>query len=100
MKVLGTQPAVLVELTDCFYNPKDGGATGCLVGREKLCNILLNWAKSGQPVRAVADQRGIPNSHDWRVGWRGWCTPAPRAQGTLQIRERLLGTNLPRVKAN
>ncbi len=38
-----------------------------LFGPEKKCfaNIALEWAKSGQPVRAVVDQRGIPNyNHD------------------------------------
>lgn len=38
-----------------------------LFGAEKKCfaNTLLSWAETGQPVRAVADQRGIPNyTHD------------------------------------
>jgi dTDP-4-dehydrorhamnose reductase len=38
-----------------------------LFGAEKKCfaNTLLSWAESGQPLRAVADQRGIPNyNHD------------------------------------
>jgi dTDP-4-dehydrorhamnose reductase len=38
-----------------------------LFGAERECfaNTLLSWAESGQPVRAVADQRGIPNyTHD------------------------------------
>jgi dTDP-4-dehydrorhamnose reductase len=38
-----------------------------LFGAEKKCfaNTLLSWAESGQPVPAVADQRGVPNyNHD------------------------------------
>ncbi len=38
-----------------------------LFGPEKKCfaNIALSWAESGQAVRAVSDQRGIPNyNHD------------------------------------
>ncbi len=38
-----------------------------LFGAEKKCfvNTLLSWAERGQRVRAVADQRGIPNyTHD------------------------------------
>jgi len=38
-----------------------------LFGAEKKCfaNTLLSWAENGQPLRAVVDQRGIPNfNHD------------------------------------
>jgi len=38
-----------------------------LFGAEKKCfaNTALDWAESGQPVRALVDQRGIPNyNHD------------------------------------